>query len=164
MKKLTIITIALILALAPTGCENGNNGNTNTTPAPPRTESPARVQIDFAADEALSRYESFHEFVHEDKGAWFIIATDKVITDFEFIIVTIDAENDAVVYSLESVVYPAGELTPRRPFKVKTYSSYGTFTLCGISFADTDVKRYFYINESGKDGSLSLVEFDNENQ
>jgi hypothetical protein len=45
---------------------------------------------------------------------------------------------------------------------MQTYSSYGTIPHYGVSFVDADnVTRYFYISESGRDGSLSLVEFEN---
>ena len=126
--------------------------------------SGANIQIDYATDELLGRYESFHEFIHEEEGGWLVIWTDVPVKDFAYIKVGYDIIEDNVVFFADYVVYPIGELTLEKPFKVKTYAHYGTIPHYGISFTDANnEKKYFYINESGMDGSLLLVEFENKN-
>jgi hypothetical protein len=153
VKNLYVLALALVMLFTLSGCANNDTpDNSNTLPA--------KVQIDFAADELLVQYESFHEYNHEDEAAWLIIWTDTSVTDFEYIKVGYEVIDDNVVFFPEYVEHTIGELTPEKPFIVKTYGHYGTLPQYGISYTDAnDLKRYFYIFESGKDGSLSFVEF-----
>ena len=123
------------------------------------------MRIDFAEDVSLSQFASFHEFIHEEEGTWIVISTDRDLRDFDYIKVGHDFVQDNVVFFSDYVVHPIGELTPEKPFMVKTYGHYGTIPQYGITFTDTDnEKKYFFINESGMDGSLSLHEFRNTKQ
>ena len=135
---------------SPTG-SNGDDDLTN-----------AQVQINYAVDGAIDQYESFNKYVHEEDGAWLIITTDKAINNLMFIKVGVHFLEDDALLFLEYVEKDIGYLMPDKPFMVKTYSSYGTLPRYGISFTDTNnLERYFFIAESGMDGTLSLIEFEN---
>ena len=132
---------------------DGNNGNT-IIPG-------AILQINMTTEEALRQFASYHALVHEEEGAWYVIMTDQPVTEFAFIKVGAYFGGDTVSFYLDWVEWPMGELTPEKPFAIKTYAHYGTLPHYGVAFADGDgTKRYFYMQESGYDGSPLLVEFD----
>ncbi|MCL2593259.1 MAG: hypothetical protein FWD82_07820 [Defluviitaleaceae bacterium] len=131
--------------------------------------SEATIQIAFATDELLSRFESFHEFVHVEEVEHMIIWTDTHVTDFKFIwlsnsfdLVDWDVDEDTELYFFEEdVIYSVGELTPEVPFKVRTFGDWGMMPRIGISFTDANaITRYFHIQQSMMDGSLNITEFE----
>jgi hypothetical protein len=138
-------------------------GEIQTTIQNSNNSGNAQLQINYATDNITDLYESFHEFVHAEEGEWLIITTDINIKDFNYIKIGHRFTDDKAVFFVENIEYNLDELIPEKPFLVKTYSSYGTIPHFGISFLDNSNElRYFYISESGKDGSLSLVQFENE--
>jgi hypothetical protein len=165
----------LVLVLTVSGCNSRpNNDNTVLSnggdSAPPQgiiensKAVNAQLQINYATDEIKGRHESFHEFVHEEEGAWLLIETDVSIKHFNLIKIEHKFTESNIVFFVDGIEYSLDELTTETPFLVKTYSSYGTIPRHGVSYMDSDnITRYFYISESGMDGSLSFVEFENDN-
>lgn len=135
---------------------------------PPESTTSAReevlVSVDYATDEVLSGYGSFTEFV-EDEGeiAQKIVFTTNVeAKGFKYIEVGYRDDGVNIVFFENKVLFSPGELSPKKPFAA-TWMERGAIPHRGISFIDeTDTARYFYIAMSGEDGSLLLVEFENE--
>lgn len=124
----------------------------------------ALVSVDYATDELLGKYDSFAEFIEfEDEDYQKIIFTTNIaVKDFRFIEIGFEAEDTDVTFFENNVLYSLAELLPTKPFVV-TWMEWGSIPHRGISFIDeTDTTRYFYIAMSGEDGSLLLVEFENE--
>jgi len=195
MKKFTSIIFGICVVLLLTACTNGQESpeTSDLTNEPPNTESIAgdsiennppadgtmnasaqnnevNIQIAFATDELLSRYENFHEFIHVEEAEYMIISTDAHVTDFEFVwlnnsfeLLDWDVEEDTELhFFVENVIYSAGELTPEMPFKVRTWGDWGHLPRIGVSFTDTNgVARYFHIQQSMMDGALNITEFEN---
>ena len=72
MKQLFIFAIALLITLALGGCTRNNTHNNITAPNVPAESAPAvttpqlhpvNIHVEFATDELMSQYESFHELV-----------------------------------------------------------------------------------------------------
>jgi len=131
---------------------------------------PATLQIDFATEELLGRYENFREFIYVDEAVYMIIWTDIQITNFEFVrvgnsfdLADWDVDEDtALFFFVDEVIYSVGDLTPEVPFKLKSWSDWGPVPRIGVSFTDTDgTVRYFHIQESMMDGVLRIIEFEN---
>jgi len=123
----------------------------------------------FDGNEGLNQYASYHEYVNDEKGHWVIIVPDKTVTNFEFIKVGDYIVDDNMLLYLDYVVHPVGELTPEKPFLVKTYTHWGERPGYGVSYNDSNnFKRYFYLFQSMMDHAddddsegFRLIEFTN---
>jgi len=118
------------------------------------------LNISSATDEILRHYSSYNEY---NDGAGFgqtmIITTNMTIKEFKFYEVQIDFENGESVYNFYRELYSLNEITPEKPFVLAGSLGAGSLNLRGISFIDEhNTTRFFYINESGMDGSLGLFE------
>ena len=119
-------------------------------------EIPPTFQIAFLTDEVQGRFEAFDQYVHDEYGEWIVIWADIPIDNLDFISVGFTDDLFA-----EGIWYSTGEMRTDKALMVKTSISEGIPT-CGISFSDIhDNRTYYYISESGFDGSLVLVEFQN---
>jgi len=119
----------------------------------------AIIQIGFSRDKHFT-FRKVHEF--EDKGNLgngIVITSDITIKDFSFIVVDYDYEADS--WKVERTLFTIPELKSSEhgeAFQANTNVG-GGMPSRGISFIDGNTRRYFYIGESGFDGSLSLTEF-----
>jgi len=119
----------------------------------------AIIQIGFSRDKHFT-FRKVHEF--EDKGNLgdvIAITSDITVKDFSFIVVDYDYEADSWI--VESTLFTIPELKSSEhgeAFQANTNVG-GGMPSRGISFTDGNTRRYFYIGESGFDGSLSLTEF-----
>lgn len=132
-------------------------------PSDPVTEK-ALVNVDYATDELLSKYDSFSEFTEfEDEGFQKIIFTTNIaVKDFKFIEVGFKDDNIDFTFFESDVLYSLEELSPAKPFVV-SWMEQGSIPHRGISFIDeTGATRHFCITMSGEDGSVFLAEFNNE--
>ncbi len=115
------------------------------------------ITVDYADDELINDQDGIIYFLdkNERNSNWnLVIQTDRTITDFKFLAID---ESESI--RIDEILYAAREITPEKPFVVSTYINDAT-TNRGISFVDPNgVRRYYYISQSCKDGSLSLNEF-----
>ena len=122
------------------------------------------ISVDFATDEVLSQYDSYHEFVDpEEEGPQKIIFTSNTaVEDFRFIEIGHEAEDTTLVLVENRALHQVGDLSPATPFVVN-WTEWGSLPHRGISFrVESGRTRYFYLTASGEDGSLLLPEFGNE--
>jgi hypothetical protein len=172
MKRiLTIIIIIFILAFSLAGCkkktvtdETSSSEPSSTTANNSQLEITAKLQptilIGRATDEVLNKYGSFYEY-SDNNGERIIIWTDTSLRNFEFISIGFEFVEGQISLFSEKPLYTVNELPPEKPFVLKTLISEGIPSR-GISYLnENNIKKYFYISESGMDGSLSLVEFNN---
>jgi len=119
----------------------------------------ATIQIGFSRDKNFT-FRKIHEFEDEGNlGDGIAITSDITLNDFSFIAVDYDYEADSWI--VERTLFSIPELKSSEhmeAFQANTNVGDGIPSR-GISFTDGNRKRYFYISESGVDGSLSLTEF-----
>jgi len=119
----------------------------------------AIIQIGFSRDKHFT-FRKVHEFEDQGNiGDVIAITSDITIKDFSFISVDYDYEADSWI--VERTLFTIPELKSSEhgeAFQVNTNIG-GGMPSRGISFTDGNTRRYFYISESGFDGSLSLTEF-----
>ncbi|NLC96479.1 MAG: hypothetical protein GX675_02790 [Erysipelotrichaceae bacterium] len=179
MKKSKFLLTFMIALILLTACANSSSQESNNSELPnnsdvEKTTEPtdsnnsetekAIVSVDYSSDDILSKYTSFTGFIDfEDENSQEIIFTTNVpVKDFKFIEVGYEEKDTDVVFFKDKVLYSQEELTPEKPFTV-SWMEQGSIPNRGISYIDeTDTTRYFYIIMSGEDGSLLLVEFENE--
>ena len=122
----------------------------------------ANIQMDFAEEELKEQYDSFHEFVHTEEASWLIITTDTSVTDLEFFEVHSDSQENSerMLLSIGESLFSAPDLTPDRPFFVRTFTYWPTTgQQFGLSFTDTEnFRRYFLITGSMED-AMAIEEF-----
>jgi hypothetical protein len=167
MKRiLTIIIFILVFSFA--GCKKKTDDTSASESDPSLTTNtqvsglPPTVSIGRATDEILNKYSSFYEYSENGNGEKILIWTDITIKNFEFISVGFEIEEGQFSLFSEKTLYSINELPPEKPFTVRMFVSEGIPSR-GISYPDeNNIGRFFYISESGKDGSLSLVEFNND--
>jgi hypothetical protein len=171
MKKIfNIIIIIFILALSLGSCTRKTAADDTSSSGLSATNNiqfevsklPPTVLIGRATDEILSKYNSFYEYSDSSNGEKILIWTDITLKNFDFISIGFNSAGGNIFLFPEKTLYSVNELPPEKPFVVKMLVSEGIPSL-GISYLDeNNAKKYFYISESGKDGSLSLVEFNND--
>jgi hypothetical protein len=164
MKTNTIFRrlLPFVLALAALFVIAGCNDWTNS-PDPDPVPGPATIKIESASDEALGKYNSYHEYIHGSIGERIVISSDKTIKDFNFIAVGINFETEDISFIAEQTIHAVGELLPDKPFVLQADIA-GATPRIGISFLDTDnTTKYYYIHASGYDGTPLITEFDNTN-
>jgi hypothetical protein len=168
MTKVFYITVFIfILAFSFGSCTKKTVDDVTSEPPVTSTNNRQReisaptVLIGRAADDILNKYSSFYEYT-DSNGEKIIIWTDITLRNFDFISIGFDFVGGNIILFPEKTLYTVSELPPEKPFVVKMFVSESIPSL-GISYFDEkNIKKYFYISESGKDGSLSLVEFYNE--
>jgi hypothetical protein len=151
IKRLLPLTLFVIAIIFMAGCESTDTGTGSGS---------AKIQIDYATDEFLKQYDSYHEYTHDNDADRIVIWTDKTIKDFSFIgIANVDSE-EKLSFREERIIHAVGDLSSNKPYVVKAEAYRGIIPHIGISFLDeNNNKKYCYIKWSGMDGSLSLVEF-----
>ena len=114
------------------------------------------IMIRPATDGLLNIFDSYYEYNDDNNGERIAIWAEFTLRNLNFISVGFEDSLFA-----ENTLYAIYELQPKQAFVIKTFISEGIPT-CGISYLDENNEiKYFYISESGLDGSLSLVEFQN---
>ena len=155
MKKIKIlVTVAIMIPMASCGQR-----------APKKTTSEellsSTVRIERVTDKVLNSFDSFYEYSDSDYGEKIIIWTTEIRKNFDFISVGAEFTGEQSSFFAEDILYSIKELSTQKALVIKMLISEGIPSR-GISFLDEDnTKRYFYISESGFDGSLSMVEFQN---
>ncbi|MDR0320109.1 MAG: hypothetical protein LBI28_01265 [Treponema sp.] len=116
------------------------------------------IQIGHATGDILSKFEgSFSYHDNDNPGDWIVILTDIMLKELNFISINYDYESNSFV--IDRTLFSRTEWQPDLAFRVNMYVSDGIPNR-GISYIDgKNIKRYFYISESGVDGSLLLGEF-----
>ena len=145
--------IAPLVMFALGGCKGctRNNAPVNDNLPLSISVSAENIQVDFATDELLGQYESFHEFIHRENGAGFLIRIDKPVRDFEYIRLGVELAEEAsvFVYFIDYVLYSIDELTPEKPFFIKTFIHVGALPGYAIAFTDaSNTRRHFSIDEN----------------
>ena len=123
--------------------------------------SRANIQMNFAEEDLKEQYTSFHEFVHTEEASWLIFTSDTSVTDLEFFEVHSNLhQNGRILLSIGDSLFSAPDLTPTRPFFVRTFTYWPTTEQrFGISFTDTNnARRYMLINGS-MENAMALDEF-----
>ena len=172
-KQITLIGILAILAIMVTACTKKGETQRQTATLYGTTDvgselknpdtsgaeilSPT-IQIDRARGEILSKFEASFEYRDNDNpGEWIVLLTNIVLKELNFISINYDNETNSLFS--DRVLFSRVEWRPDLAFRINTTVSEGIPSR-GISYVDgKNIKRYFYINESGFDGSLSLSEF-----
>ena len=104
-------------------------------------------------DEVPQKFDCLYEY-NDDSGKKMVLWTDVPRKNFEFLSIGFDESLFA-----ESIIYSSTDWPPEKALFIQMSVPEGIPNI-GISFLDeNNIKRYFYISESGADGSLSLVEF-----
>ena len=151
--KFSIIVSALMILSAACGQRSPNRNAAESLSS--------TVQIEHATDKVVNRFGSFYEYNDNDFGEKIVIWTDGIQKNFDFISVGSEYTGEQISFFAEDILYSINELTSEKALMIKMFISEGIPSR-GISFLDENsVKRYFYISESGIDGSLSMVEFQN---
>ena len=118
---------------------------------------PAFLTAAFAEDHQPQEYIEFHE---ESTGheVQIVIATDRQVTDFQFLALTPREEEGDLTWDTEAL-YSLDVFSPHTPLLVTTTFA-GDLPGRGIAYTDTDGSvRHYTLSLSGKDGSLLLEEF-----
>ena len=135
---------------------------------PPASSSQAQpedviISIDYATDEALSRYASYQEFIEFADYPKIIITTNSMLSNFFFVELVFSENASGIAFNVNNLLYSADQVTPEKPFVV-TWMEQGAIPNRGIICTDVyDVPKCFTISMSGEDGSLLLTEFEPSN-
>ena len=155
-KTLLFSLIALVM-LFMVGCTNSSTPDDNQS----KSEE-ILISVDYAPDEISGEYNSFDEEYNGYEAERIILRTNIAAKDFKFIEIGYKGENTNIQYYEAAVLYSLDELSPENPLVV-TWLEQGTVPHRGLSFVDeNNITRYFYIAKSGEDGSLLLIEFEQE--
>ena len=154
------ITVSMLL-LPLISCSVNSTGISTATTTENSENSGAAIQIGRMTDDILSKYDSYYEYRDDSQGDRILIWTDRTVNNFDFISVGFENAGNSPFLVSKNILYSLDKLTREKPFAVEMLVSEGIPSR-GITFLDeNNIKRYFYINENGIDGSLSLVEFNN---
>ena len=132
--------------------ENGNLPN----------ESMANIQMDFAGEDLKEQYTSFHEFVHNEEASWLIFTSDATVTNLEFfeVISSPQEHSERMQLSIGDSLFSAPDLTPDRPFFVRTFTYWPTTgQQFGISFTDTDNTQRYILIDGSMGNAMAITEF-----
>lgn len=113
------------------------------------------VSVEVATEEAINRYDSYHEFIEfKEKGYQKIVFQAAVpLKEFKFIEII---RNDKGMPAKGRALYSLNELKPDKPFVV-TWMEWGSMPHRGITFIDNkNETRCFFITLHGGDGSIVL--------
>ena len=166
LNSLVITAIALIFSMAFTSCKSISQKSSNSnakliekkenvsvkTVTDVEPLSPT-IRIKYA-DNVQNMFASIYQYNDNNGSERIVIWSDATLKNFDFISIGLE---DSLFP--EDILYSIKELSPNKAFVVQTFVS-GTIPSRGISFLDkNNKKKYFYISESGLDGSLLLSEF-----
>jgi len=106
------------------------------------------LRVAMATEEHMRNYESYIEFIEfeDDGNLKIVIVPSSPVTDFRWIEIgyNFDDEDEFYIYGTE--IYYVGEVTPEQPFVV-TWIPWGTMPHRGVSFVDGHGEtRYFSLN------------------
>ena len=120
----------------------------------------AVLSVDFATEEALSKYDSYiDKYVEAEYVLKVLISTNTMIKEFRFFELGYREEGEDIVFFEDSLLFALDELTADKPLVVGV-SFPGVLPTKGFSYVDTTkATKSFCIAESGEDGSLFLLEF-----
>ncbi|MCL1910581.1 MAG: hypothetical protein FWG13_00035 [Leptospirales bacterium] len=148
-----VLLVAVVVIMG--SCATGNHPAKTDNNAEPLSPT---IRIE-RADNVPNKFDSIYQYNDNNGSERIIIWSDATLKNFDFISVGF---GDSLFP--ENILYSIKELSPKKAFVVQTFVS-GTIPSRGISFLDkNNKKRYFYISESGLDGSLLLGEFHNNNK
>lgn len=123
----------------------------------------AIVTVDYASDDLLANTNSYDKVIIDLSEAQtkIVFTTDNTVKDFKYLEVLLtDCVDDTCYFDIVEELYSMSELRPERPLVIGM-EFIGSIPNRGISFIDeTGIRRYFSINQSGKDGSVFLLEFE----
>ena len=126
-----------------------------------RSPAPVTLAVVPATDELLGAYAAYNEYADatDEYSQRLLITADAALRELRFLELTWSEEQQDIVPVEGAALYSADELTPDRPLLLQT-SLPSTMPTRGFSFVDgKGVTRYFYLSESGEDGSFFLAEF-----
>ena len=114
------------------------------------------ISIDNAPDDITGDYHFFADYQVNER---IILYAEENLENFAYIEIlhSIDPD-DNFAFLVGEVLFGLDEFTPEKPFVVTAYIG-STIPTRGIFFGHGESVRYFYITESGMDGSLQLIEF-----
>lgn len=124
----------------------------------PETDMP--ISVHHTRDVVVGDYEEFiaDESEHQVR---LVFMTEREVKDFKLLALTLDedVDSDEIKFDTEEL-YILDPFTPEKPLVVRL-TFLGTIPNYGISYEDgSGMTRYFTLSESGRDGSLQLIEFD----
>ncbi len=123
----------------------------------------AIVSVDYASDDFLAQTGTYDEVIIDasDPLAKVVFTANITVKDFKYLeILLTDCVGDKCSFDIVEELYSINELRPERPLVIGM-EFVGSIPNRGISFVDeTGTTRYFSINQSGKDGSVFLLEFE----
>ncbi len=119
------------------------------------------LNVDYVTNEYLNKYDIFDEFVDYDTEQKIIFYSDTKVKDFKYIELSNNFYDDfGITYTEEKILFSIDELLPEKPFVVSWMEIGDIVSYRGVAFTDeNNITKYFYIADSGKDKSLSLIEF-----
>lgn len=133
------------------------------SPADAANSVEAIITVDYASDELLANTNSYDEVIIDLSEAQtrIVFTISNTVKDFKYLeILLTDCVDDKCFFDIVEELYSINELRPERPLVIDM-EFIGSIPNRGISFVDeTGIRRYFSINQSGKDGSVFLLEFE----
>lgn len=123
----------------------------------------SQISVEWAED-ALDRYETYHEFTADSSEAQVrvLFSTNNKVEDFKVISVMFnDTDESGRIKVDKEEIYSLDTLEPEKPLVV-TLTFFGDLPSYGISYVDNKGNtRIYYLGMSGKDGSLMLIDSEN---
>lgn len=123
----------------------------------------AIVSVDYASDDFLAQTGTYDEVIIDDSNVLtrLVFTVNIKVKDFKYLeILLTDCIDDKCSFDVVEELYSINELRPERTLVIGM-EFVGSIPNRGISFVDeTGTTRYFSINQSGKDGSVFLLEFE----
>ena len=152
-KKTGLVVFLIIIAALFASCNRNKNDNQSVQPLYPT------IQLRRATGENIDRYNDAYKYNDANNyNDRIMLYADIALKDFEFLAVNYDYDRES--YIAERVLFSAGELPAMNPFFASYTFIEDGIPVRGISFTDiNNVKRYYYIVESGNENFPSLVEF-----
>lgn len=133
------------------------------SPADAANSVEAIITVDYASDELHANTNSYDEVIIDLSEAQtrIVFTVSNTVKDFKYLEVLLtDCVDDTCYFDIVEELYSMSELRPERPLVIGM-EFIGSIPNRGISFVDeTGIRRYFSINQSGKDGSVFLLEFE----
>ena len=170
LPKLLVIMFLGIIVL---GCTPKKPATVTETPTETATGTMTTGE-DFFFDKGIGDYPQYPQFVVDNGGEYFIFGKNKALKDIRLISIGYSDEGNLYEDEVFTFTYDefgfSSEGIPKRgisssipdeidTFFIQAYVSEGIPNR-GISFTDeSENRRYYYISQSGMDGSVSLNEF-----
>lgn len=155
MKKYLSLALTVIVAVLLISCVD-----IQKKPAQKNDIEKAVVTAAFVEDVEVS--DEYHEFILVDSiyTTKVVFSTDKPVTDFKFFNLDADGFASDGTYLMGEVFYELQDFTPEKPVVIGMGFA-GTMPSNAICFTNNDgTAEYYYLNLSGKDGSLIFEKFE----